>query len=171
MTIEQLRYLSEVIREAIDTNPRAATHVVVRWIWDHYPHVIDENELTLINDGLGDRIRREHKARPPLGEITEFSLHLCFDFGLPPIQFDEEISVPRDIENLINSPCDWPSLEETTIRDFDKHILLLRATAKATLEHADNCEQLRQAAMRHNPDGNLDITIGKLRAIARGEKN
>jgi hypothetical protein len=61
--------------------------------------------------------------------------------------------------------------QETTIRALDKHILLLRATAEATLEHADHCEQLRQAAIRYSPRGSVDVTLGKLREIARSERN
>src|SRR5215469_7350223 len=169
MTMEQIRYLNEVIREGIDNNPAARTYEVVCWIRDHYAGVIEENSITLINDGLADRIRREHKARPPLGEITDFSENLCLDFGIELMQFDQEISVPRDTENLINSVCDWPKLEDASIRAFDKHIALLKAIAEATLAHASGCEILRQAAMKHNPDGSLDRTIGELRQIARGE--
>lgn len=171
MTVQQAYTLGEVIREGLDQLPGAAVRDIVNWIRTNHREVIEENFETISYLGLSNMVRAARKARKKPTEIDDYSTSLCFDFGLPPMEFDGEISVPRDMTNVMNSVCDWSDLEETTIRNFDKHIELLEATGAATLKHAEECRILRQAAMQHSPGGTIDITLGDLRKIARRKRS
>jgi hypothetical protein len=167
MTMEQIYTLREVVREACCALPGASVYDTVSWIRRHRRKVVEENFETLSYQALAILVRAERKSRPP--EVDDYSENLALDFGLTPVPLDREISVPKDLENPIAGGCDWRELEEATIRDLDAHILLLRATARATDLQAEHYNNLRQAAMRHNPNGNLNMTIRELRRIARGE--
>jgi hypothetical protein len=171
VTLQQAYTLGEVIREALDALPGAAVRDVVNWIRENHRSVVEDNFETLSYQGLSVMVRAARKSRAPSLELQEYSHSLCFDFGLSPMLLDHEISVPRDMENLINSPCDWPVLEEATLLDLDKHIALLRATGAATLAQAERCAKLRQGAVRYSPNGRLDLTIGALREMARAQRN
>jgi hypothetical protein len=158
--------LGEVIREALDELPGASVHDIVNWIRMNHRQVIEDNFETISYQGLSAMVRAARKIHPRK-EDDDYAESLCFDFGLPPMAFDKEISVPRDMDNLTKSVCDWPELEETTVRDFDKHIKLLIATGNATLTRATDCQALRDAAMQFSPNGDIDVTIGELRRIAQ----
>lgn len=166
MTFQQLTTLQDVIRKALDTH--VSTPEAVNWIRSHYRRIVDENWETISYTGLSVLVRAMRKtARQNNGD--EFnSVSLCLDFGLSPMPLDEEISVPRDVDNIINSMCDWRAVDAASLADVEKHIQLLLATAAATNLQAKHWQIFLQAAMLYNPDpANLNITIGQLRKIAR----
>jgi hypothetical protein len=167
MTVEQIFTLREVVRIACQEMPRGSVHHTVSWIVEHHLPTLDDNSLTLYTKALAIMVREERKGRVT-PETTLYHENLCLDFGLPPMPFDREISIPCDLNNPINGGCEWCELEEASIRNLDAHVVLLRATAAASVAAAEHYIALRQAAMRYNPDGDLDRTIGELRALARG---
>jgi hypothetical protein len=167
MTMEQIFTLREVVRIACQEMPRCSVQQTVSWIVEHHLPTLDDNSLTLYNKALSVMVREERKGGVT-PEITLYHENLCLDFGIEPTPFDREISIPCDLNNPVSGGCEWRELEEASIRNLDAHVILLRATAAANVAMAEQYVTLRNAAMRHNPDGDLDRTIGELRQLARG---
>ncbi len=168
MTLEQLDTLENLIDEALNILKNAQRHQVVSWIRERYPHVLEEHSQELIDEGLTARVRRRRKQRAPLKE-DKASRNLCFSFGLPAMQLDSEISIPRDFDNLLYGESDWKEADDATLEEIDAHILLLEAQARANFAKADNWRKVRQAAARY-AHGDLTLTLRKLRLRARGEE-
>lgn len=166
MRLAQLQKLEDVIDEALDTLKGARCREIVVWIRERYAEILVEHSNQLIEEELEARIRNRRKQRP-LAEETKTSRNLCLDFGLPELQLDSEVSVPRDLNDLLYGKSDWKEADDATLREIDAHILLLEAQAAANLAKAGNWRRIRQAAARYAND-NLDLTLGELRRVARG---
>lgn len=166
MTAIQLQTLQDVIDLALDTLKGKRGREVVAWIRERYPEILAEHDYELANEGLEVRIRERRKDRSSIEE-AKTSRNLCLDFGLPVLQLDSEISIPRDLNDLIYGGSNWKEADDATLDDLDAHILLLEAQAAANLAKADNCRRIRQAAARF-ANGNRKLTLGELRQIARG---
>jgi len=166
MTITQLQTLEAVIDEALDSLRGGRCCEVVAWIRERYPGILAEHITELADEGLEARVRRRRKVRSPIEE-TKASRNLCFDFSLPELQLDSEISIPRDLDDLLFGRSDWKEADDATLREIDSHILLLEAQARANLAKADNWRRVRQAAARY-ANGNFDLKLGELRRRARG---
>ena len=82
------------------------------------------------------------------------------------MDLDDEISVPFDLDNILNCECDWPDLDDASIDDLDKHLLLRDAQQIAHQARTECVRRLRQAAARVVP-GRTDIPLRELREIAR----
>jgi len=165
MTLEQMQSLGEVIDQGLDKFPGGAVRDIVNWIRTEHRRVVEENFETLSYAGLAAMVRQRRKNRVPTEEKF-YAFSLCLDFGLPSLDLDSEISVPRDIDNPINSVCDWKEPDDATIDDIDKHIIALRAQSDADSRHAAAWLTVRQAAIKIS-GGRTDITIGELRKRAR----
>jgi hypothetical protein len=168
MTLEQIQTLEEAIDDALDILKGASTRDIVNWIRLNRRRIFDDNLETLGTEGLEARIRMRRKKRAPIEEAKS-SGNLCFDFGLPAMELDTEVSIPSDMENLLYGPCEWKEPDDASIRDIDKHVLLLEAQGRSALARADSWRAVRQAAARF-ADGDLDLTLGELRRLARGGK-
>lgn len=168
MTLTQLQTLQDVIDEALDTLKGAPCRDVVAWIRTNYPEVLAQHAAELADEGLATRIRERRKQRSPIEE-TKTSRNLCLDFDLPELGLDSEISIPRDLDDLIYGGTDWKEADDATIDDIDAHILLLEAQAAANLAKADNWRRVRQAAARY-ARGNHHLTLGELRRMAQKAK-
>ena len=168
MTLDKQYTLQDAIDEALEKTNNGTTREVVRYLQLHHAAVLDENVLTIQSVGLGMLIRQFRKKPPNKDRLRE-SANLCFDFGLGPMDLDDEISVPIDPINLLNSECDWPRLEDATIDELDKHLLLRDAQQEAHAFRTQCLRTLRQAAARVVP-GRTDIPLRDLRVIARKNK-
>ena len=168
MTIAQVYTLMDVVDEALEKNPSAPTREVVNWLQTNHRATLDDNKLTIESEGLGNIVRSRRKRREP-GIVTPEVRGLCLDFGLEVLDLPEEISVPTDIDNLPFCPCKWPALEDATVDDLDKHLLLLDAQIALDMTSRANMRVLRQAAAKVIP-ARTDIPLKRLRVIAR-ERN
>lgn len=164
MTFEQIYTLQDAIDEAIAKTNTGTTHEVILWLQKHRRQLLDENQNIIEPEGLGNLIRACRKRPTP--ETKEETRNLCFDFGLPDLELNTEISIPRDMENVLYCACDWKELDDATIADLDKHIVLLEAQAAANLEQAANLRKLRQAAAKR-AKGRTDIPLRDLRGKGR----
>ena len=160
--------LQDAIREALEETHNGGTREVVRYLQMHFRQVLDDNQLTIEHIGLGPLIRAQRK-KPPEKDLAVKIKNLCFDFGLPPLDLDDEISVPVDMTNILHSECDWPDLEDVTVDDLDKHLQLREAQRTAHDARTQCVIRLRQAAANVVP-GRTDIPLRKLREIARRER-
>jgi hypothetical protein len=165
MTLAQLETLEEAIDDALDAMKGGSTRDVVNWIRMNRRRTFDDNLETLGAEGLEARIRVRRKKRRP-EQAARSSENLCLDFGLPEMELDTEISIPRDMENLLYGACDWKEPDDASLRDIDKHIQLLKVQGHLALERARSWGLVRQAAARF-AHGNFDLTLGELRQIAR----
>jgi hypothetical protein len=168
LTTVKTQTLLDVIDEALDTLRGAPTRRLVAWLREQYPNIVAQHSIELEDDGLEGLFRKRRKERRPEEEANT-SRNLCFDFGLPVLELDSEISIPRDIHNPIFGGSNWKEADKATLDDIDGHILLLEAQATANLVKADNWRQVRQAAARY-AKGNHKLTLGELRQIAKGEQ-
>lgn len=169
MTAIQLKNLLDVIDEALDALPGEHCSIVRHYIKENHRRVFEEHEEEMADEKLDDRIRDRRKARKSPKEEWS-AANLCLDFGLPKLDIDTEISVPRDMTNLIFGPVRWLPIEEATLDDLDKHIALLEAQAAANVKQAKDFRLLRGTAARF-AQGRKDVTIGELREIAREGRN
>jgi hypothetical protein len=71
------------------------------------------------------------------------------------------------MSNTLNSEYDWLALDDATIDDLDKHLILRDAQEAAHIAKTKALRTLRQAAAQIVP-GRTDIPIGDLQAIAAG---
>jgi hypothetical protein len=156
--------LYEAIDDALEHTSNGATRAVIRYLQMYHRRVLDENSLTIEASGLGPMIRGRRK-RPDPKDLFARNQNFCLDFGLPYLDLDDEISVPLDLDNVLNSECDWPSIEDATIDDLDKHLILSDAQEAAHVAKTKMLRTLRQAAAKVVL-GRTDIRIGDLRAIA-----
>lgn len=168
MTLVQVLTLHAVIDEALDTLKGARCREIVTWIREQHSEVVAVHRDQLADEGLTIRVRERRKQRSPLEE-SKTSRNLCLDFGLSKLDLDSEISIPRDLKDLIFGGSNWKEVDDATLADIDAHILLLEAQAVANLEKADNWRRIRQAAARF-ADGNHAMTLGELRRIAQAEQ-
>jgi hypothetical protein len=165
MTLTSDYSLHEVIEEAIEKTGNGSTRDVIRYLQTHHRRVLDDNSLTIESIGLGNLIRAYRKK--PSRKDFQAKIHsLCLDFGLPDLDLDDEVSVPVDMSNVLNSECDWPDLDDATIDDLDKHLILREAQEQAHQARTKSIRLLRQAAARIMP-GRTDIPLRELRKIAR----
>lgn len=165
MTMTQQYSLQDAIDEALQKTNNGTTREVTRYLQMHHRKVLDDNSLTIEAVGLGSMIRQFRK-KPPNRETHTKIQNLCFDFGLPYMDLDDEISVPIDMSNPLNSECDWPVLDDATIDDLDKHLVLRDAQQEAHAARTQCVRLLRQAAAKVVP-GRTDIPLRELREIAR----
>jgi hypothetical protein len=163
MTMEKAYTLLDVVDEGLLETNSAPTRDVIHWILMNRRSVLDDNSLTLYSDALGNLIRTRRKKDTVA--VTEIH-NLCFDFGLADLDLPDEISVPTDMDNLPYCSCDWQPLDDATVNDLDKHVLLLEAQIAANRASADAIRRLRQVAARVVP-GRTDIPLRDLRRIAR----
>jgi len=169
MTLASHYTLQDAIEEALAKTNNGSTREVVRYLQMHYRQVIDDNWMTVSGCGLGQMVRLFRK-KPTNKDLHARIESLCFDFGLEPLDLDDEISVPVDMTNILNSECDWPELDDATIDDLDKHLLLREAQEQAHQARTRCYRLLRQAAARVVP-GRTDIPLRELRAIARKQRD
>jgi hypothetical protein len=139
--------LYEAIDDALEQTNNGATRAVIRYLQTHHRTVLDENSLTIEASGLGPMIRGRRK-RPDPDDLFSRNQNLCLDFGLPYLDLDDEISVPLDLDNVLNSECDWPSIEDATVDDLDKHPILRDAQEAAHIAKTKILRTLRQAAAK-----------------------
>lgn len=165
MTLVQEYTLQEVIEKALRETGNGPTREVTRYLQTHHRKVLDDNSLTIEAIGLGTLIRA-HRKKPPHKNLYEKISNLCLDFGLEYMDLDDEISVPLDMTNVLNSECDWPDIEDTTVDDLDKHLILRDAQEAAHVTKTQYVRALRQAAAQVVP-GRTDIPLRELRVIAR----
>jgi len=165
MTFEQSESLGKVIDQSLDNFPGGTVPDIVNWICRNRRRVVEENFETLSCAGLAAMVRQRRKTGVP-AEVKFYSFSLCLDFGLPWLDFDSEISIPRDMENPINSVCDWKKPDDATIDDIDKHLIAFEAQRDADSRHAACWMLVRQAAIKIS-GGRTDITLGELRKRAR----
>ena len=156
--------LLEAIDDALARTNNGTTHEVIDYLQTHHRKVLDENAMTIENNGLGQLIRGRRKKPDPV-ELVRKNESLCFDFGLDYLDLDDEISVPIDMENVLNSPCDWPQMDDATIEDIDKHLILRDAQEAVYAARTLAVRTLRHAAARVVP-GRTDIPLRELRVIA-----
>lgn len=168
MTLMSSYTLQDAIEDALEQTNNGSTRAVIRYMQLNHRKVIDANSLTIESVGLGSLVRQFRK-KPPNKDVIARIQSLCFDFGLEPMDLDDEISVPLDLANILNSECDWPELDDATIDDLDKHLLLREAQESAHQAKTRCYRLLRQAAARVVP-GRTDIPLRKLRQIARDGK-
>jgi hypothetical protein len=169
MTFASSYTLQDAIEESLLKTNNGSTRDVIRYLQTHHCKVLDENSLTIEVSGLGNMIRAFRK-KPPNKDWYEQAVSLCLDFGLEPMALDDEISVPLDVDGgILNSECDWPELEDATIDDLDKHLLLRDAQQRAFEARTRCVRLLRQAAASVVP-GRTDIPLGELRIIARVQR-
>ena len=168
MTFTASISLQDAIRESLERTNNGSTREVIHHLQTHFRHVLDDNQMTIEHIGLGPLIRAQRK-RPPEKDWAERIESLCFDFGLPTLDIEDEVSVPVDMTNILNSECDWPDLEDATIDDLDKHLQLREAQRVAHDARTQCYIQLRQAAAKVVP-GRTDIPLRELRKIARRGK-
>ncbi len=166
MTFEQLYTLQDVVREALDKTNSGPTRDVIRWLQLNRRAVLDQNQMTIEVEGLGNIVRAERKKGANRESAPEIH-SLCLDFGIETLDLPDEISVPTDMDNLLYCHCEWEPLDDATIDDLDKHVLLLQAQISANVASVDSISILRQAAIRVVP-GRTDIPLRELRRIARG---
>lgn len=165
MTLSEMYSLRDAIQQALDATGDGTTAEVTRWLQLHRRDVLNANSLTIEREGLSHIIREYRKKEKSTHETI--SLHqFCMDFGLPDIDLDLEISVPRTVDG--NPSCEWIDLEDATVDDLDAHEKLLEAKAAETLEKARNIRLLRNSAAQIVPN-RTDIPMRELRRIARGE--
>src|SRR5262249_35195932 len=157
--------LQDAIRESLEKTNNGSTREVVHYLQMNFREVLDDNQLTIEHIGLGPLIRAQRK-KPPHKDLELKIRNLCFDFGLPPLDLDDEISVPVDMTNILTSECDWPDLEDATIDHLDKHLKLREAQRIAHDARTQCYVMLRQAAAQVVP-GRTDIPVRELRIIAR----
>jgi hypothetical protein len=158
--------LQDAIRESIEQTNNGGTREVIRYLQMHFREVLDDNQMTIEHLGLGPLIRAQRK-KPAYQDVERKIKNLCFDFGLPPLDLDDEISVPVDMANVLSSECDWPELDDATIDDLDKHFKLREAQRLAHDARTQCYLMLRQAAAKFVP-GRTDIPLRELRRIAKG---
>jgi hypothetical protein len=163
MTTDRAYTLMDVVDEGLAATNSAPTGDVIRWILMNRRHVLDENCMTCYSGYLGQLIRARRKKRDtPPTSIQE----LCFDFGMELLDLPDEISVPTDIQNPISCPCEWPQIDDATVDDLDKHLVLLDAQIELDMASRANIKKLRQVAAQVVP-GRTDIPLRDLRRIAR----
>jgi hypothetical protein len=168
MTLTSEYSLQEAIDDAIQQTNNGSTRDVIRYLQMHYRKVLDDNSLTIEGVGLGSMIRA-YRKKPTLKDRQEKIRNLCLDFGLDYLDLDDEISVPVDMNNVLNSECDWPDIEDATVDDLDKHLILRDAQEVAHAARTLALRTFRQAAAQVVP-GRTDIPIRELREIVRGKK-
>lgn len=165
MTLDCVQTLDHAIEEGIRATHHGATRDVVSWLQTHCRGILDENSLTIEAEGLGNLIRAHRKRKPSVD--SEASIYnLCLDFGLPSLDLDREVSVPTDMKNLLYCACDWLDIEDATLADIDKHIVLEQAQMSALDVSIGNWQHFRQS-VAHVVPGRDDIPIRELRVIAR----
>lgn len=163
MTLERVYTLMDVVDEGLAATNSAPTRDVIRWILMNRRLVLDENCLTCYSGHLGNLIRMRRKKK----ETASTSIHsLCFDFGLEVLDLPDEISVPTDLNNLPYCPCEWPQIDDATVDDLDKHLMLLDAQIELDMTSRANIRELRQVAAQVVP-GRTNIPLRELRRIAR----
>lgn len=169
MTTNRTYTLVELVEEALEATGSAKTVEVRRWMQVNRRVILDEHFCEIEAEGLDAIIRRGRKSldRSPEEEAAGFSL--CLDFGLPHMPLPTEISVPVDMNNVAYGSCDWPSIDEATLDDLDKHMVLLKVQQVQLGVSHENILRLRQAAAAIVP-GRTDIPLRVLREIARGER-
>jgi len=169
MTLASSYTLQDAIEEALAKTNNGSTREVIRYLQMHHRKVLDDNSLTIESIGLGQMIRGFRK-KPPSKDLHARIQSLCLDFGLDPLDLDDEISVPVDMTNILNSECDWPELDDATIDDLDKHLCLREAQEEAHKARTKCYRILRQAAAQVVP-GRTDIPLRELRVIAREQRS
>lgn len=167
MTLVAEYGLMDAIDDALAKTNNGTTHNVIRYLQMNHRKVLDNNSLTIEGIGLGNLVRARRK-KPESKDLHAKIQNLCFDFGLEYMDLDDEISVPIHLENILNSECDWVDIEEVTVDDLDKNLMLRDAQQKAHEIRTECVRALRQAAARVVP-GRTDIPLNKLRVIARGD--
>jgi hypothetical protein len=167
MTLASSYTLQDAIEEALRKTNNGSTREVIHYLQMNHRKVLDDNSLTIESIGLGSMIRAFRKKPPNKDTYTKIK-NLCFDFGLEYMDLEDEISVPLDLENILNSECDWPELDDATVDDLDKHLMLRDAQEAAHQARTECYRRLRQAAARVVP-GRTDIPLRELRRIARNE--
>jgi hypothetical protein len=161
--------LFEAIDDALVMTGNGTTREVIRYLQMNHRRVLNENSLTIEVSGLGPMVRSRRKKPDPL-DLARRNESLCLDFGLDYLDLDDEISVPLNMENVLNSECDWPDLEDATIADIDRHLVLRDAQEVAHAARTLAVRTLRQAAARVVP-GRIDIPLRELRVIARKRRD
>lgn len=169
MTTNRTYTMIELVEEALDSTGSAKTVEVRRWMQLNRRVSLDEHFCLIEAEGLDAMIRRYRKSRDRTPEEEADGFSLCFDFGLEQIELPSEISVPVDMNNVAYGSCDWPLLEEATLDDLDKHMVLLHVQQIQLGVSRENILRLRQAAASIVP-GRTDIPLRVLREIARGER-
>ncbi len=168
MTLTQEYSLPAAIADALDRTNNGTTRAVIQYLQINHRKVLDENSLTIEGIGLGSLIRA-YRKKPTQKDRDDKIKSLCFDFGLSPLDLDDEISVPVDMNNVLNCECDWPDIEDATIDDIDKHLILREEQEKAHAARTLALNTFRQAVARIVP-GRTDIPIRELRKIARRQR-
>lgn len=171
-----LKHVNEAIDQALDAckaldatgGLRVSNRDVVAWIRKHRPEVAADHNEWMADEHLMKLIASRRKDREPIKEI-ERSQQICMDFGLPDLQLDSEISIPHNPADPIYGGCDWLSNNDASLHMIDLHIKLLEAQAAANMGKANNWRRVRQAAARY-ANGDLSLTLGELRARARGDQ-
>lgn len=167
MTIAQYQSILDAVDEALLTIGSAPTKEIVQWIRCNRPETISAHAVELEDWALADVVRRRRKMHS-VKQVGFQQASLFQDFGLPEMDLDVEISVPRDLENLTYGACDWKDLEEeATIDDIDRHIQWLRAQAAYLTTKAESYTRFRQRIIRFSPGRRTNITVRELRVLAR----
>jgi hypothetical protein len=166
MTILQLETLQDVIDEALDQfRGTKGNREIAAWMRENYPHIIQENVEMLSEEGLRAIIRSRRKGRPVLEDAR--SIHnLCLDFGLAAMELSTEISIPEDRTNPLGCAVEWKEPDDADIEEIEAHIVLLRATAAATVNKADNWALVVDVARRYQYPAER-VCLGELRRRAR----
>ena len=147
MTLAASYTLQDVIEEALLKTDNGGTRAVIHYLQLHHRRVLDDNSLTIESIGLGSMIRAFRKKRPTKDTYTKIK-NLCLDFGLEYMDLDDEISVPLNLDNILNCECDWPDLDDASIDDLDKHLLLRDAQQIAHQASPDGMRAASTASRR-----------------------
>jgi hypothetical protein len=169
MTLTDAYSLQDAIEDALGKTGNGSTREVITYLQLHHRKTLDANSLTIESVGLGSLVRQFRK-KPPNKDFYIEVKNLCLDFGLGPLDLDDEISVPLDLGNVLNCECDWPQLEDATIEQLDKHLILREAQQRAHEAKTQAYRSLRQAAIAvalSHFDGRCDVPLRDLRVIAR----
>jgi hypothetical protein len=170
MTFEQRFTLIEAIDATIDAMPGASVRDLVVWFRLHRRGVCDDNSETIGTLGLSQLFRERKKKRTPREEAA--TDNLCFDFGLPAMELDVEISIPLEKDNLLYGKCEWREIDDASIPNVEQHALYLDAQEQSIHAKAANYRLIIRAAKRFlKPGDPPDITLGILRERARQANN
>lgn len=169
MTLIELETLQEATDDALEKfRGTKSNQEILDWLKINYPKILKENNDFVFDYGMRMYIRARRKGRPA-AEEQRAAANLCFDFSLPQMELDTEISIPADLENPLGSEVAWKEPDDATLEEIRAHIILLRATAVFTLETADNWERIERAARIYQLPGE-EAVLKVLRKRARASK-
>jgi hypothetical protein len=163
--LRAIETLTDAMLEALRKAGTNSTREMSRWVRLHYRNIFDQHSETLSLEGLDQRLRSLRKKQAGAGQTVFDMAQLFLDLGLPKLDLDEEVSVPRDMTDIVSGPCDWIEIEDVTVDHIDLHIELLDAKTDLNNRKTGDWRAMKQAMLRIGK-GRTDIPMRELRRIA-----